>query len=596
MRDVDMPDQLAARQRYKEGLELLARYDAPQAKRSFERVLRIQEFPPARSALAEAMIRLSLNESALTEAQRAFDDSSRLPEEERLQIQARLLRIKGQWGAAIQAYQQLLDRYPKSSRYIEYGFGLVESELGAQKSKDALQDLKRLEPVASRDPRFYLWRSLAAYDIQDFVAQRDAAAKALESIEGKGEYRQLEAKVRLFRGIALFYMNDLEAAGADFMRAEQAYGKDDPRGRAQALDALAQVSFRQGKLEQAKDTRQLAIKIYEGLKDQDGLALQHLGLAQVLAELGALADAWRECTLAVKLFNAVEDHTGQAQALGSLSVILRRQGKLREAGEIIKQAQSLQIESEENSQLQDLAEIQFQEMELKLAEDSFERSRLSALMAKNPQETVEGWMGLGEVALAQGDLDKAENGYQEALKLCGGLKGDEALVQVGLAAVLLERRRPDEAVGLLEKALTFFRGEHVRDQEALAEALLIRALLARNQLAEARSALDRARELAGASERPEVRIEVALAEARVHDRMGEQDVAIRTLQDTLARAQQVGLASRALEVRLVLGGIEARKGDRSRLKDVEKEARIHGFCLIADKARRLLDGRGPAPA
>lgn len=429
----------------------------------------------------------------------------------------------------------------------------------------------------------------------DSALQRDAAAKAIEVTEGKDGYRQLEAKARLLRGIAFFQMNDLGAAGADFVQAEQKYGKDDPRGRAQALDALAQVWLRQGKLAQAKEARQSAIELYEGLKEQKGLAFQHRGLAQVLSEQGALDEAQRESTLAAQLFNEVDDDVGQAQALSDLSLILRKQGKLQEAREMIKRAKSLQIESEENSQLQKLAEIQFQEMELKLAEDSFERSRQSALTTQDPQEIVAAWMGLGEVAVAQGNLGKAEKSYREALRLCSGLQEDEASGQVRLATVLLEKRRPEEAAGLLEKALALFRGEHVRDEEALAEVLQIRAFLARNQLAEARSTLDRARELARTSERPEVQIQVGLAEGRVHDRMGEQDAAVRALQDALAKAQQIGLASQALEVRLVLGGIEARKGDRSRLEAVEKEARIHGFLLIADKARRLLDGHGPAP-
>jgi tetratricopeptide (TPR) repeat protein len=590
-----LPSDLEARQPYIEGLESMTRFDAPQAKRSFERVLKIQDFPPARSLLAEALVRLGYSEAALREAKRALDGSSRLPEEERLAIRAREQKIDHDFDAAIQTYQQLLDRYPKSSRYLEYGFGLADSQIGALKAKDALHDLKRLEPAAKQDPRFYLWRSWAASKIPDNVVQRDAAAKAIEAVEGKEEYRQLEAKARLFRGIALCETNELDAAVTDFEKAEKAYGEDDPRGRLQALDALALVWLGQGKLAQAKEARQSEIKVFEGLKDYYGLASQHLKLAEVLSDQGALAEAWREGVLADRLFHESEENTGQAQALADLSEILRKQGKLREAREMIERARSLQIQSEEGYQLQKLAEIQLQEMELKLAEDNFERSQQSISTEGDPLATAGSWMGLGDVAVAQGDLDKAEGGYQEALKLCGGFKRYEAAAQVGLAAVLLEKQRPEEAIGLLEKALALFRGEHIHDEEALAEALQIRALLARNQLAEARSALDRARELAGASERPEVRIEVALAEARVHDRMGEQDVAVRALQSALAQTQQMGLASRALEVRLVLGGIEARKGDRSRLEGVEKEARIHGFLLIADKARRLLDGRGPAP-
>lgn len=591
-----LPSQPEARQRYQEGLKSLARFDAPQAKRSFERVLKIQDFPPARSLLAEALVRIGQGDAALSEAQKAFDDSSRLPSEERLQIKARLLRINLEWNAAIQAYQQLLDRYPKSSSHLEYGFGLAESQIGARKGKDALLDLAHLEPSAKGDPRFYLWKSWAAVAIPDYALQRDAATLAIQAVEGREGYRQLEAKVRLFRGIALLQSNDLAAAVPDFIKAAQYYGKDDPRGKAQAIDPLAQIWFYQGKFELAKEARQSAINVYEALQDEAGLASQHLRLAQVLSEQGELTAARREGELALQQFFHLRDDVGQAQALSDLGVVSRRQGHLKEARAMIKRSQGFQIEDEEETLLSNLAEVQLREMDLKLAEDNFERVRQGAATANDAQGLTEAWRGLGEVAVAQGNLDRAETSYREALKLGDEFKLDQAASQVGLAAVLLEKGQPEKATAPLEQALLLFRGEHLRDQEAQAEALEARALLAQGRKKEARNAIERAHELAGPSEIPEIHIEVALAEARVRNRLGEREPSLKILQDALARAQQAGLLSQALEARLILGGIEAGTGDRSRLENVEREARIRGFLLIAGKARRFLEGHGPVPA
>ncbi len=565
-------------------------------------MLKIQDFPPARSVWAEALARLGLGDPG-KEAQRAFDGSSQFPPEERLQIKARLLRIRGESDAAIQAYQQLLAGYPGSSRHLEYGFGLVESRIGAEQGREALRDLKSLQSEAKENPRFHLWESWAANAVQDYQLQREAATKAIAAVEGKKGYRLFEAKARLFRGIAQARSNDLEEAIPDFDKARQYYAQAyDRRGEAQALDALAQALFDQGKLASAERTRRRLIAVYQDLQNPRGLASQHLRLAQVLSEQGKLAEAQRTGELAVREFGAIEDDSGKAQALGDLGLFLQRQGKLAEAVQRCRQAitlaQDLEGGEEQARQLYaNLAQVRLQGMELKWAEDSFEQFQQMAEAAKAPQEIALAYMGLGDVAIAQGNLEKAEKSYQEALDQRRRLKTDRTVAEsrLKLAAVLLEKLRPEDAADQLEEALTLFRGERMRDQEAQAEALLARALLAQDRPADAKSAIEKARELAGPSERPDLHIEVSLAEARVRDRLGERDAAIQILQEALVRAQQAGLASQALEARLILGGIEARQGDRSRLQGVEQEARIRGFLLIAGKARRLLDGRAPAP-
>ncbi len=69
---------------------------------------------------------------------------------------------------------------------------------------------------------------------------------------------------------------------------------------------------------------------------------------------------------------------------------------------------------------------------------------------------------------------------------------------------------------------------------------------------------------------------------------------MRILDDALGQAQAAGLGRSALELRLAMGEIEmaSPRGDRQRaagrLAALEKEARNHGFRLIADRAATLL--------
>lgn len=597
-----LPSEREAREQYLEGLESLARFDAPLARRSFERVLEINDFPPARSALAEALVRLDLGGNARNEAQRAFAGRSRMPREEQLQVEARLRRIDDDWDSAVQAYHRLLGLYPRSCMRLEYGFGLVESLIGALKGGEALTELNKLHPIAKQDPRFYLWESWAAGSIGDYAAQRTAATKVIKAVEGKQGYQQLEAKALTLRGDAEEQTNDLDAAISDLDKAQRYYTQAfNRRGTTQVLDTLAQAQLDKGQLKNAEQTRRRAMAIYQELKDPKGLGFQHLRLAQVLSEQGKLAEARSLAELAIQELGAIEDSLGQAQALGDLGQFLQRQGKLPEAikscRQAIKLARDIGNREEEARQLDNLAEVQLRGMELRRAEETLVQLQQMAKEMNNPQAMVLALKSLGEVAIAQGNLEQAEKRFEEALDRGRKLKDEETVAdsQFGLAMVLLEKGHPEDAADQLKEAWSFFEGKRMRDREAEAEALRARTLLAQDRPTEAKSVVESARRLADSMEFPELHIEISLTEARVHERLGERDTAIRILQEVLARAQQVGFASGALEARLILGEIEALKGNRSRLQEVEKEARIHGFLLIADKARRLLDGRNTAP-
>jgi hypothetical protein len=78
--------------------------------------------------------------------------------------------------------------------------------------------------------------------------------------------------------------------------------------------------------------------------------------------------------------------------------------------------------------------------------------------------------------------------------------------------------------------------------------------------------------------------------AQVEAAAGKSEDAVRTLEETIASAKKSGYAGYLLEAQLALGELEAASGKAaaglSLLRDVQGQAQIKGFRLVADKAAK----------
>jgi hypothetical protein len=78
--------------------------------------------------------------------------------------------------------------------------------------------------------------------------------------------------------------------------------------------------------------------------------------------------------------------------------------------------------------------------------------------------------------------------------------------------------------------------------------------------------------------------------ATVEAAAGRPEDAVRILEETIASAKKSGYAGYLLEAQLALGDVEAASGKatagRSLLREVQSQAKLKGFRLIADKAAR----------
>jgi hypothetical protein len=125
----------------------------------------------------------------------------------------------------------------------------------------------------------------------------------------------------------------------------------------------------------------------------------------------------------------------------------------------------------------------------------------------------------------------------------------------------------------------------------VAQAVVVRALLAQDKSAEAEKERDRFATPAARSQNVEARLKFRIAAARARAAMPRNADAKKDkdLEAVLAEATQRGLSQHQFEARLVLGEMKMKSGGteagRAYLEALEKDAAAKGFLLIARKAR-----------
>jgi tetratricopeptide (TPR) repeat protein len=205
---------------------------------------------------------------------------------------------------------------------------------------------------------------------------------------------------------------------------------------------------------------------------------------------------------------------------------------------------------------------------------------------------MQGWM-----EMVSGDLAAAQKSHAEALQIRTQM-AISALVaesRLGLAQVAVEDGRADEAAELARLALTELAREKERDNMALAQAALARALMASGDKRAMQDALGQARQLARSSENPRVRLLVATTDATLRAQIGnaaELGDAAASLATAVDDATRAGYLGEALAARLALGALELRIPERAaagreHLRALAADAKARGYGLVASRAAAL---------
>jgi tetratricopeptide (TPR) repeat protein len=196
--------------------------------------------------------------------------------------------------------------------------------------------------------------------------------------------------------------------------------------------------------------------------------------------------------------------------------------------------------------------------------------------------------GMGDVMLAEDDLQGANRSYQQSLTIRTelGEKGGVAQSQLSLAELALENGQAAQAESLAREAASEFEKENDSDQRTAAEDVLARSLMAQEKYDEAARELAIAQKL-GARDIPTT-LSLSVTRAMLLGKTAKTTEAERELQKVETRSAEKGLLVFQWKARLALADVQTLSGQlasaRSNLELVKRQAAPKGFRFFARKA------------
>jgi eukaryotic-like serine/threonine-protein kinase len=590
-----LPLDSEAMRSYFEGLAKLRRFDALGARDLLKKVVAAEpEFALGHAALAGAWSALGYDAQAREEAKRAFDLSTPLSREDRLSVEGRYRETVKDWAKAAEVYRALFGFFPDN---LEYGLRLAAVQTFSGKPKDAfttIAALRRLPAPAADDPRIDLTESATANSSSDFQRAVRAAEQAATKGAAQGT-RLVVARARQAQGNALRNLGETKKAEDAYEEAKKIYAATGDNGAvASASNSIAILSYERGDLDGAKKMYEESLSISRSIGNESGVARALNNIALVLLEQGDSAGAEDFYRRALATFREVGDKRSAALALNNMAHVRRNEGNLTGARKALDEALALFQETGDKAGvarvMNNMGILFADQGELLQAKKNYEQSFSLSNEIANKSLLAHALSGEAEILLSEGDLIGAQERQERALALRKEL-GEEGLAienRLALAVLSIEQGRPADAEApAREAAEGFGKGKQVSSQ-AVAEAVLSRALLAQGKLPEAQASVERAEALSRGGDDRDARFSVAIIAAQVRAASGHPAEAMKNLATVLAEATKTGFMGDQLEARLALGEIEMKSGKasvgRTHLAALEKEAAKKNFLLIARKA------------
>jgi serine/threonine protein kinase/tetratricopeptide (TPR) repeat protein len=593
-----LPSNPEAARLYSEGLAKLRVFDALDARDFLEKAVTVDpNYASAHSALAGVWTILGYDAKAKAEAKRSFELSGNLSREDRLMIEGRYRETVSEWDKAVEIYQTLWRFFPDN---LDYGVRLASAQTSAGKGKEALGTvdlMRRLTSPANEDPRIDQTEANAAESLGDFNRQQSAAANAAEKAKQQGA-KLLEARALYSEGWAFQNLGRLKEAMQVADESKRIYSamRDQP-GVGRVLALTGTVLLKQGDVPGALRAYQDALSVARETGSRQGMSVALNNIANILLLRGDLSGAGTQFEQARSIFHEIGDKDYEGFALSNIAEVLSLRGELarskiasekalalfREVGDKDGQAYALVAKGSALAQQGSLA----------AAEKSYKESL--AFSRESSDKSIMGYAlnGLAGISRLKGDLPDARKQCLDSLKIREeiGEKASAAESRVALAELAMEEGQPREAEMSARRAIEEFRTEKLADNEFVAQAVLVRALLAQDKIADAEREIDRLTSPAAGSQNAEARLKFRIAAARVRAATTRNADAKKDLEGVLEEATQLGLSQYQFEARLALGEAKMKSrqtaAGREHLQALEKDAASKGFLLIARQARAV---------
>ncbi|HEX3479287.1 MAG TPA: protein kinase [Kofleriaceae bacterium] len=546
-----MPRTAQAVRLYTEGLRHARSGDPVGARVLLARAVAAEpDFPLAHSALAAVLHTLHEEPRMRQEAQAAFERSGGLRRDERLRVEARYREAVGDFATGLALRRELHDLDPED---LEDGLELAEaldSHVRREEAREVIAELRRLALPWRDDPRIDL---VDASTQNDPVIRKALLLAAADKATALGT-RWVLARARVREAYVERELGDLErslAAAEDSRALCEAIG--DREGLMIALFEIGTTQLLRG------DPISAAVATYD----------QALGLARQLGD-GVLV-AQLLCDIAF-LYLAAGNPAQAALRLDEVEQL--SPDTALDQGTIEQIARSRAIQWRDTGDL-DRALAQLEHV-------------LRVFVAPHK---VRALTVIGEVLMAQGQLDQARSRFEEFLASSPSRDSTWYVDAVlALSRLDLEDGQTVHAEAQVRECIAICARTHDDFDLATAHVVLAEALLAERRFDEARVAAEAALRLASRSEVMsdwiDARIALSLALFGLHP----NDIDAALAQDKLAlhQARTSGLVGRIYEARLAAAVI-AEKAHRPHASDelraLAGDADEHGFGLIARKAR-----------
>ncbi len=590
-----VPASSAAAQLYAQGIEKLRQMDAKGAIDPLGKAIQsAPEYALAHSALAESWSILGYDDKAKDEEKKALAKAEALSREDKGLIQARLYEFESDWNKAADYYHALLTLYPDD---LDSGLRLANAQIRGGKPKDALETISNLRTIfgsAGEDPRIDIRAAEAAEMMGDFKAQESAAARAAEKAEHQGS-RRLAASALWHRCTALMNMGDAAPAKAACEKArDAAKAVGDALLEARSLTGLGYALSAQGAAGPALECHQQALKLAREIGAQRDIAGALLNIANMTYAKGDLKEAHSYYQQSLATSREIDNKQGILDAEGGLAADLVASGDssaaLRIYDEMLKTADEVSDQKNAAFALVGSSLILFEQGDIKGARNRLDKALKITQGADMKADYASALINLGDIYLAQDHLDKAEKNYRESLQLNQQLADKLGLAQnnASLAVLALEQNQPANAETLARQAADAFREQKNADLEMDALATLARALIAENNVAEARKAIERAKLLPAQDQG--IRLRLVIAEARLDAREGKTAEATRALAETIKKSGEMNMKRAEFEAQLAETEIElgiTAASAKLQAKRLQVNASAAGYTLIAKKANSI---------
>ncbi len=555
------------------------------------------DYAPAYVYLAQAWKALGYDAKALAAAQQAAAKSNGLSQEQRLRIDRQVAVQKSEWSKAVGLSKQLIALDPGNP---ETRLDLYDDLINAGESAQAtaaFAELRKLQGLDG-DPRVELAAAKAARDQGDPKAQAQHAERALQQAQSRDQLElAAEAKRELSLARDALGSHDeaeklMRQAIADFQRSEN------PKSEANARTSLANLMTGSKRPHEASDEYQLALKIYQRIGDQSGIAAIYGNLSLLLWDQGDRDAAETAAHHALDIRREIGDLGGEAWGLAALAYMQSDEAASDDVMENYRQAIALDERAGERAHrlyvLNNYEEVLRLRGELDAAQEVCIKARADAKELTDPYSVMDVDLQCASVARDRGEIATAVAAFERIQKLATdtGNSDTEATTNLALARIDIGHRRFASARDRLTRVIANYAASGKAAQEAAAQSLSALCYFALSQPAESDRAAARARELRRAiTQRQEVAV-VDIALMQLLGESGERAQAISQLREFAADAQKRNWLSHSLEAELAAEQLLEQAHDptapASRLL-LEARARQHGFGWVL--ARLSLDAQ-----